>query len=70
MQVDNLFTNKKPLWVFLNMKVNIEALNMLGVRLKRGRLNEKLQHLYKNLHMWFQNQDGTQGFGRPWQCCL
>jgi hypothetical protein len=37
--------------MFLDMKVNVEVVNMLGIKLARGHFNERLQHLHKNLHI-------------------
>ncbi len=41
MQVDNLLTIKQPLTVFIDKKINIEVVNMCGVKLGRGHFNEK-----------------------------
>ncbi len=57
MQVDNLLTFKNLLRAFLDRKINIEAVNMLDVKLGHGYFNKRLQHLYENLHIQFQNQD-------------
>jgi len=42
MQVDNLLTIKQPHGTFLDRVVNIEAVNMLNVKLEHGHFNEKL----------------------------
>ncbi len=47
MQMDNLRIVKQPLGAFLDMRVNIEVVNMLDVKLRHGHFNEKLQHLHK-----------------------
>ncbi len=57
MQVDNLLIIKQPLRTFINKRINIEVVNMLGVKLGRGHFNERLQHLHKNLHIRLQSQD-------------
>ncbi len=54
MQVDNLLIVKQPPRTFLDKEINIELVNVLGVRLKHGHLNERFQHLRKNLHIQFQ----------------
>jgi len=57
MQVDNLFIIKQPLGTFLDRKINIEAVNMVGVKFRHGHFNKKLEHLHKNLHIQPQSQD-------------
>ncbi len=57
MQVDNLLIVKQSLGVFLDKKVNIEVVNMFGIRLECGHFNERFQHLRKNLYIWLQSQD-------------
>jgi hypothetical protein len=41
MQVDNLLTIKQPLGVFIDKKINIEVVNMFGVRFGCGPFNER-----------------------------
>jgi hypothetical protein len=57
MQVDNLLIVKQPPRVFLDRKVNIEAMNMIEIKFKCGHFNERLQYLCKNLHIQLQSQD-------------
>ncbi len=51
MQMDNLLIVKQPPRTFLDRKVNIEAMNMLDVKLGRGHFYERFQHLCKNLQI-------------------
>ncbi len=50
MQVDNLFVVKQPLQMFLDKRINIKAMNMLGVRLGCGYFNERF-NLCENFHI-------------------
>jgi hypothetical protein len=55
--MDNLLIVKQPHGMFLDRRINIEAMNMFGVRLGRDHFNERLQHLRKNLHIQLQSHD-------------
>jgi hypothetical protein len=46
-----LIHNQATSSAFLDMRINIKVVNMIGVKLGRGHLNKRFQHLYKNLHI-------------------
>ncbi len=55
MQVDNLLTVKQYPGAFLDKKVNIKVVNMLGIKFERDHFNKRLYHLRKNLHIQLQS---------------